>query len=352
MVAGRRQKALVVLVEACLRALPEILTGKRPATEVLFPDGSLHLVEGSTQGNAGADYFNGVLADTAAAYVRERLARDPAAEIRILEIGAGTGGTTAAVLAALAPFKEHHPGILLHGPFQSLPDARGGTLCAGASLPDDPALRRFTPHRRPGHRRGPLRPGHRGQCPARHQKHPPDPAQCQGRPSRKTACILLNELYGTPLVVHLTFGLLEGWWLYDDPALRLPGNPGLSPHTWQRVLEEEGLRSVWFPAESAHDLGQQVIVAESDGVVRQGRAVPAGRRAWAVPPCRPQRHLRSGTGGIEPGSADVGGPGDRHHSSMPVPIPEDLRRQYRSPQALLRLRPGLHPRRRFRQTPQ
>src|SRR5204863_6207705 len=92
-------------------------------------------------------------------------------------------------------------------------------------------------------------------------------------PLKKNGLLLLNELYGKSLLVHLTFGLLAGWWSYDDPALRLPGNPGLSPHTWQRVLEEEGLRSVWFPAEAAHALGQQVIVAESDGVVRQGRAV-------------------------------------------------------------------------------
>ena len=48
-------------------------------------------------------------------------------------------------------------------------------------------------------------------------------------PLKKHGLMLLNELNGTPLVVHLTFGLLEGWWLYDDPALRLPGNPGLSP---------------------------------------------------------------------------------------------------------------------------
>ena len=100
------QKALIVLVEACLRALPEILTGKRLATDVIFPNGSMHLVEGVYQGNAGADYFNGVLADTAVAYVRERLARDPSAEIRILEIGAGTGGTTSAILPALAPFND------------------------------------------------------------------------------------------------------------------------------------------------------------------------------------------------------------------------------------------------------
>src|SRR5262249_19783720 len=39
-------QVLLVLVEACLRALPEVLTGKRLATDVLFPDASMHLVEG------------------------------------------------------------------------------------------------------------------------------------------------------------------------------------------------------------------------------------------------------------------------------------------------------------------
>src|SRR5262249_52876866 len=34
-------QALLVLVEACLHALPEILTGKRLATDVLFPDASI-----------------------------------------------------------------------------------------------------------------------------------------------------------------------------------------------------------------------------------------------------------------------------------------------------------------------
>jgi acyl transferase domain-containing protein/acyl carrier protein len=271
------QKALVVLVEACLRALPEVLTGKRPATEVLFPDGSMHLVEGVYKGNAGADYFNGVLADTAVAYVRERLARDPAAEIRLLEIGAGTGGTTATVLPALTPFTGHireycytdlSKAFLLHAEEHYAPghpylttrlfdvsrpidgqdiDADRYDLVIAANVLHATKNIRQT---------------------LRNAK----------APLKKHGLMLLNELHGTPLVVHLTFGLLEGWWLYDDPALRLPGNPGLSPHTWQRVLEEEGLRSVWFPVEPAHDLGQQLIVAESDGVVRQGRAVPSDAR--------------------------------------------------------------------------
>ena len=271
------QKALVVLVEACLRALPEILRGERPATEVLFPDGSMHLVEGVYKGNAGADYFNGVLADTAAAYVHERLARDPSAEIRLLEIGAGTGGTTAAVLPALAPFNGHiweycytdlSKAFLMHAEEHYAPGhPHLTTRLFDVSRPIDGQA---------------IDADRYDVVIAANVLHATKNIRQTLRnakaPLKKHGLLLLNELHGTPLVVHLTFGLLEGWWLYDDPALRLPGNPGLSPHTWRRVLEEEGLRSVWFPAESAHDLGQQVIVAESDGVVRQGRTVPSDAR--------------------------------------------------------------------------
>src|SRR5437667_4279355 len=91
-------KARVVLVETMLRALPTILTGKRPATEIMFPNGSLHLVEGIYQHNTIADYFNGVLATLVATYLQERLTHEEQVRIRILEIGAGTGGTTGQVL--------------------------------------------------------------------------------------------------------------------------------------------------------------------------------------------------------------------------------------------------------------
>jgi acyl transferase domain-containing protein/aryl carrier-like protein/SAM-dependent methyltransferase len=265
------QTTLIALVEACVRALPEILSGQRSATEVLFPDGSMHLVQGVYRGNAGADYFNGVLADVAVAYVRARLAHDPAAAIRILEIGAGTGGTTAALLSALAPCNDH----IQEYCYTDLSWA---------------FLEHAQQHYAPGHPYLTTRLfdvsqpiAGQGIAPDRYDvviaanvlhatKHIRQTLRNAKAPLRKHGLILLNEITGTPLAVHLTFGLLEGWWLYDDPALRLPGNPGLAPQTWRRLLEEEGWRAVWFPAEVAHDLGQQVIVAESDGVVRQGWA--------------------------------------------------------------------------------
>ncbi|MCY9124724.1 hypothetical protein MOE62_21715, partial [Bacillus inaquosorum] len=85
---------------------------------------------------------------------------------------------------------------------------------------------------------------------------------------RKNGLLLINEISQLSLFTHLTFGLTDGWWLYDDAALRIPGCPGLYPETWQKVLEEGGFRSVLFPAEASHNLGQQIIAAESDGVIR------------------------------------------------------------------------------------
>ncbi len=86
---------------------------------------------------------------------------------------------------------------------------------------------------------------------------------------KKNGLLLLLELSSKSLFHHLTSGLLRGWWLYRDQGLRIPGCPALFPKTWQEVLEIEGFGSVSFPAQESHDLGYQVIVAQSDGVVRQ-----------------------------------------------------------------------------------
>lgn len=86
---------------------------------------------------------------------------------------------------------------------------------------------------------------------------------------KKNGILLLNEISSHSVYSHLTFGLLEGWWLYEDAKLRIPGCPGLYPEAWQSALESEGYRYVTFMAESSHHLGQQIVAAESDGVIRQ-----------------------------------------------------------------------------------
>ena len=70
-------KAQVTLIDATLRALPGILTGKTPATDIMFPHSSMELVEGVYSNNPISNYFNEILADILISYIATRLDRDP-----------------------------------------------------------------------------------------------------------------------------------------------------------------------------------------------------------------------------------------------------------------------------------
>lgn len=80
------------LLEPMLFHLSDILSGAYPATDIMFPNGSMKLVENVYQNNPVADYFNDILSDQVVAYVTGCIDRNLSARIRILEIGAGTGG--------------------------------------------------------------------------------------------------------------------------------------------------------------------------------------------------------------------------------------------------------------------
>ncbi|MCY9124273.1 hypothetical protein MOE62_19210, partial [Bacillus inaquosorum] len=58
--AEANTRAQVVLVEAMMRSLPDILTGKKLATDTMFPQSSFELVEGIYKNNVVVDYFNDV----------------------------------------------------------------------------------------------------------------------------------------------------------------------------------------------------------------------------------------------------------------------------------------------------
>jgi hypothetical protein len=98
------QQAQGALLKACLEGLPGILSGRQRATDVMFPNSSMHLVEGLYRGNPQADYFNDVLGRTLSACIEQQLQADPERRFRIVEIGAGTGGTTAGLLPVLGQY--------------------------------------------------------------------------------------------------------------------------------------------------------------------------------------------------------------------------------------------------------
>lgn len=256
------------LIETCVRALPEILSGQKRATDSLFPNGSLQIVEGIYRDNSVADYFNEVLAKSLRSAIEARLRHDPHTKLRILEIGAGTGATTKAVLAKLAGLEDRigeyrytdiSRAFLLHAQEKLMPEypfiqigifdveqpLAGQKIAVGSY---DFAIATNVLHATRNIRQT-----------LRNVK------ACLGT----NGLILLNELCDQTLFGHLTFGLLEGWWRHEDPELRIDGTPLLSVESWERVLQTEGFQSPWFPGAIARSLGQQAIVAQSDGLVRQ-----------------------------------------------------------------------------------
>ena len=261
-------KHQVVLVEACLHALPKILTGRQQATDVIFPNSSMDLVEGIYKGNTVSDMFNEVLGTTVEAYFEKRFREDSKAQIRILEIGAGTGGTTAGLLTKLRLFQDNvqeycytdiSKAFLFHAEEQY--------------IPQNPYIRpQIFDVEKPIAGQN-IRGNYYDLVIATNILHATKNIRRTLRnvkaPLRKKGIILLNEISRKSLFAHLTFGLLEGWWLNEDNRLRIPGSPGLYPETWQKILEEEGFHSVLFPAEEVNELGQQIIMAESNGIIRQ-----------------------------------------------------------------------------------
>ena len=45
---------------------------------------------------------------------------------------------------------------------------------------------------------------------------------------RKGGLLIANELSTKTDFLTLTFGLTDGWWLFDDDELRIPGSPIIS----------------------------------------------------------------------------------------------------------------------------
>ncbi|WP_339254521.1 SDR family NAD(P)-dependent oxidoreductase [Paenibacillus sp. FSL P2-0136] len=264
-------RARTLLAEMTLRAIPDILTGAVQATEVIFPDGSIDLVEGIYKQNPTADFYNETLADTVEAYLRERIQMDKHTGIRILEVGAGTGGTTASVLARLGPYRKNiveytytdmSKAFLMHAkdefgwqhPYLSYQilnaeeayDGQGiergsyDLVIAANVLHATRNIRRTL-----GHAKAAL---------------------------KTNGLLILNEITENTIFNHVTFGLLEGWWLAEDTDLRLTGCPCLSLENWETVLTAEGFRSVFFVVAEPNEGGQQIIVTESDGWIKEARS--------------------------------------------------------------------------------
>ncbi|MYV52638.1 class I SAM-dependent methyltransferase, partial [Streptomyces sp. SID3212] len=254
------------LIADCAAALPEVLAGRRAGLELLFPGGSDRRVAPLYHDDPRSAFFNTACAGAVRAAVARVLDDDPGATVSVLEIGAGTGGTSRPVLGALAPY-----GSRLSYDYTDLATGlvRRAEQRLGAEHPfvrfrvldvsADPAAQGFPA-------------GGWDVVLAANVLHAtPDLRQtlanCR-RLLRPGGVLVLNEATRVLDSVNVVFGLTDGWWAYRDGELRLPHAPLLRPAAWRALLAASGFRDVraqGVPGVPDAESGQHILIAEHDG---------------------------------------------------------------------------------------
>jgi acyl transferase domain-containing protein/ubiquinone/menaquinone biosynthesis C-methylase UbiE/acyl carrier protein len=252
------------LVHACVQSYPDVLTGHLNHTDVMFPGGSMELVENIYKGNKIVDYFNKMLALTVRRYIMLRLEINPAEKIQILEVGAGTGGTSAFVLEELLSYKEN---IQYFYTDISLGFTQSGKKAFGAKYPfvefkvlDVEKL-----------------PAKQGFVPKSmdivfasnviHATKKIDTTLTNVKSLIKdNGMFILNESIQRLDYSSLTFGLTTGWWLFGDDDCRIRYSPLLNVEKWKEVLKNKGfykIDTLSLPGEKNKSIYQNLIICEN-----------------------------------------------------------------------------------------
>jgi acyl carrier protein/SAM-dependent methyltransferase len=254
------------LLWQCLDTMTAILQGDMPATEVMFPNASMALVEKIYQQNAISDYYNQLVVDEVVSFIRERLSELPAGEkLHLLEIGAGTGGTSAAVFKAIGPYRDY---LRYDYTDVSLKFIQHGRKHYGHyEFVDFHVLDIEKDIERQGFVRQ-----NTDLLIATNVLHATRNMNVTLKNAksllRREGKLIINEAVETHVFSTLTFGLLKGWWLAEDRHNRLPGSPLLSVSMWRRLLEHEGFVPVRTLAPVIETgVSQNVFAAQSDGRV-------------------------------------------------------------------------------------
>ncbi len=253
----------LLTLQRCGPHLASVLDGRQEPLQLLFPGGSLTEARKLYVESPFARTYNAGLAEAlSAALPRIR----PGARLRVLEVGAGTGGTTTYVLPLLPPeqceytFTDVSP-MFLERAAEQYRECRF-LHCALLDIERDPATQGFEP-------------GAYDVVIAANALHATSDLRTTvnhvARLLARGGLLLLIEGTAPQRWVDLTFGLTEGWWRFADASLR-PCYPLIGRDAWVSLLQDAGFGAVEaVPATRTTQgyLNQQILmIARAPGHVR------------------------------------------------------------------------------------
>jgi amino acid adenylation domain-containing protein len=251
--------AELTLLHRCASQLAGVLQGVIDPIQLVFPEGDLTTATQLYQESPVAKVMN-TLVQKVITQASENLPQHRG--IRLLEIGAGTGGTTSYILPHLNPSQTEYVftdiGVLFTTKAQEKFSDYPFVSYQALDIEADPTTQGFKSHQYDviiaanvlhatanltqtmTHVRQLLAPG---------------------------GLLLLVEVIVRQRWLDLIFGLLEGWWKFSDWELR-PDYPLLSRTKWQQLLNQTGFTQIVALPELdtlGEALSQQaVIVAQAD----------------------------------------------------------------------------------------
>ena len=259
-------KALCDLIYISLSNTAKIMREEINPTEVLFPEGSMKLVENIYKNNPLSNYYNRQVCSCVEQLVNQRKLQGRT--IRILEIGAGTGGTTQNVLQRLSDsmanieytytdvsnvfieFGRHNYGSqyafmefreldIEKRPSSQGFDAAHYDIVLGANVVHATEEIWHTLN----NIKYLLKPG---------------------------GALVLNEVDKDHLYLTTTFGLLDGWWNFRDTNERIKFSPLLTSRKWIETLSKSGfnqVKKIENESSITEVQSQSVILGVSDGYI-------------------------------------------------------------------------------------
>ena len=233
--------AELTLLGRCGRQLAEVLTGKSDALQLIFPEGSLASAEDFYQRSPIFGLWN-ILVQTTFAEALSALPEGR--KVRILEIGAGTGSTTAAVAQALPANQTEYCFTDVSNLFLTEAKAKFQDYSYFTydllDIETDPEAQGVAAHQY-------------DVILAANVLHATADLERTLANIKKLLAsqglLVLLEVTARVRWIDLIFGLTEGWWKFRD-LQRRPAYPLLSRRGWVQLLEEQGFKS---PATIPHE---------------------------------------------------------------------------------------------------
>jgi amino acid adenylation domain-containing protein len=259
--------AEILLLRRCGGELARVLRGDQDPLQLLFPGGSFNEARRLYVESPYARTYNAALGEALTSSIANL---PPGGVLRVLEIGAGTGGTTTYVLPLLPADKAEYTFTDLSPLFLERAEEQFAAY---------PFLRTAMLNMERSPLEQGFQPGQFDLIIASNVLHATNDLTAAVRRARELLApgglLFLLEGVAPQRWADLTFGMTDGWWRFIDTALR-PHYPLIDTRAWSTLLSESDFVDVIsVPGDGQRSYGE----AQQALIIARATAAP---RHWTV----------------------------------------------------------------------